>query len=208
MKRKQVQTENTTIAYTHIETNATSICFMFSGAGYTYDKPLLYYATMVMLEKNIDVVHIHYSFKDILKHPIDVVNERMLEVIHPVMEQVLTDQSYKDILFLGKSLGTIPISLAFMQDNTYKNAKMILFTPLLRYDSIYAAIKNSYHQGLLVIGNHDNHFDAQKVEELTDTTLHIEVIEKGDHSLHVEHVRTKASITALSKVMDLLNKLV
>ncbi|MBI0579999.1 hypothetical protein IEC97_21810 [Neobacillus cucumis] len=48
------------VHYTYIENGSPVICFMFSGAGYTYDKPLLYYSTMTMLENKYDVVHIHY----------------------------------------------------------------------------------------------------------------------------------------------------
>lgn len=36
---------------------------MFSGTGYTYDKPLMYYSTTFMLELGYDVVQICYSFE-------------------------------------------------------------------------------------------------------------------------------------------------
>jgi hypothetical protein len=56
------------VQYTHIENGSKVVCFMFSGAGYKYDKPLFYYSTMTMLLNQYDVVHIHYSYgQDLFK---------------------------------------------------------------------------------------------------------------------------------------------
>lgn len=35
------------IEYTHIQTSSKSICFMFSGTGYTYDKPLASFSKVI-----------------------------------------------------------------------------------------------------------------------------------------------------------------
>lgn len=45
------------IRYTYMKNGSNIVCFMFSGSGYTYDKPLFYYATMTMLNNKLDVVH-------------------------------------------------------------------------------------------------------------------------------------------------------
>lgn len=66
------------LEYTHIQTGSPFVCFMLAGSSYTYDKPLFYYSTMLMLELNIDVVHIHYSYeKDILRKGMEYVTELM-----------------------------------------------------------------------------------------------------------------------------------
>ena len=39
------------------------VCFMLSGTGYTYDKPILYYSTALLLELGYDVVQINYTFE-------------------------------------------------------------------------------------------------------------------------------------------------
>ncbi|OIK15099.1 hypothetical protein BIV60_10205 [Bacillus sp. MUM 116] len=33
------------VQYTHIENGSKAVCFMFSGSGYTYDKPLMHLAS-------------------------------------------------------------------------------------------------------------------------------------------------------------------
>lgn len=63
---------------------------MFSGAEYTYDKPLLYYSTMIMLENQFDVVHIHYSYdQDFLKQPLAEITNRIYADSNSVITNVL-----------------------------------------------------------------------------------------------------------------------
>ncbi len=64
INRKKIQIKDKTIDYTHIKVDSKIICFMFSGAGYKYDSPLFYYSTRVMLQNNIDIVRVHYSYDE------------------------------------------------------------------------------------------------------------------------------------------------
>ncbi|MRH41824.1 hypothetical protein GH741_03950 [Aquibacillus halophilus] len=64
------------LSYTHIKNGQSQVCFMLSGASYTYDKPLFYYTTMMMLEENYDVIHIHYSYQSqLLSLPVETLTE-------------------------------------------------------------------------------------------------------------------------------------
>lgn len=65
---------------------------MFSGAGYTYDKPLFYYSTMVMLENNFDVVHIHYSYNQKEQNlSEEKLANLIVEDVNPVVTEVIND---------------------------------------------------------------------------------------------------------------------
>ncbi len=75
---------------------------MFSGSGYNYDKPLFYYATMLMLEHKIDVVHIHYSYDEqVMNKPIEELTKVMMDDINPVINEVLKNEQYSKSMFLG-----------------------------------------------------------------------------------------------------------
>ncbi len=87
----------------------SALCFQVPD--YNYDKPLFYYATMLMLENKIDVVHIHYSYDEqVMNKPMEEVTKIMMDDINPVMKEVLKGEQYNHTMFLGKSLGTIPIA--------------------------------------------------------------------------------------------------
>jgi hypothetical protein len=194
--------------YTYIEVGSEVVCFMFFGTGYTYDKPLFYYSTMLMLENRFDVVHIHYSYKqDILQLPLEPLTEMIVKDVNPIMAEVLRNKEYKEAILLGKSLGTIPIINECMKNDMYANSKMILFTPLLRYDSIFETLLNSNHSTFLVIGKSDPHYIPNKIEALSNKkNIKMKEIDNANHSLDIEPFNTSTSIIVLNQIMNSLNK--
>ena len=203
IRKKVINQNDKSISFTHIELGSNSICFMFSGSGYNYDKPLFYYSTMAMLESNIDIVHIHYSYDEqTLTKSIEEITKIMMEDIEPVITNVIENSEYSEVIFLGKSLGTIPIALDLMQNEKFVNSKMILLTPLLKFDTIFTSIMNSQHQGLLVIGDKDPHHSSDKCYLLKNkANLKIEVIENANHSLDIRDHETSKSINNLFEIM-------
>ncbi|KFN01603.1 alpha/beta hydrolase [Bacillus clarus] len=207
--KKEIHINDKVIRYTHIEKGSKTICFMFSGSGYNYDKPLFYYATMLMLENKIDVVHIHYSYDEqLMKKTMEEVTKIMMDDINPVMNEVLKSGQYNHSMFLGKSLGTIPIANDVMKRVEYLQSKMILLTPLLTLDSIFDSILHSHHEGLLVIGDKDHQYNANQIEQLDQSNLKIEVVKNANHSLNVGEFETENSIVAISRVIEKLGDIV
>lgn len=202
--QKTIQINNKDIPYTHIETGSPLICFMFSGIGYTYDKPLMYYSTMTMLENKYDVVHVHYSYgQDLFKsYSNEEVSKIIFEDVKPIINEVLKDDQFKQVIFLGKSLGSIPIINGLMKQGMYMDSKMILLTPLLKFESISEVLESSSHSALMVIGENDPHYIPSKIEELEKKrNLIIEKIQNADHSLNIEPTDTYMSISTLATVM-------
>lgn len=207
VNKSEILTNGNSISYTHIETGSQSVCFMFSGSGYNYDKPLFYYATMTMLQNKIDIVHIHYSYgEDFFKKPLEEITKTMTDDVNPVILEFLKKSQYNETIFLGKSLGTIPIANDLMKRDEFLKSKMILLTPLFKFDSIFDSILNSQHEGLLVIGDKDHYFDSTKVEQLIKSNLEIHVVPNANHSLDVGTFETTNSLFALTKVMEKLQE--
>ncbi len=207
--KKEVHINDKVIYYTHIEKGSSTVCFMFSGSGYNYDKPLFYYARMLMLEHKIDVVHIHYSYDgQLMNKPMEEVTKVMMDDINPVINEVLKDEQYNETMFLGKSLGTIPIANDLMRREEFAQSKMILFTPLLTFDTIFDSILHSRHEGFLVIGDKDHQYNADQVDQLHKTNLQIEVVKNANHSVNVGEYETESSIEAIAKIIGKLKEVV
>ncbi|MGN4422364.1 alpha/beta family hydrolase [Bacillus cereus group sp. MYBK30-1] len=206
--KKELHINDKVIRYTHIEKGSKTICFMFSGSGYNYDKPLFYYATMLMLQNKIDVVHIHYSYDEqLMKKTMEEITKIMMDDINPVINEVLKSGQYNNSLFLGKSLGTIPMANDLMKREEYSQSKMILLTPLLTFDSIFGSILHSHHEGLLVIGDKDHQYNARQIDQLEQSNLKIEIVKNANHSLNVGEFETENSIVALSRVIEKLEEI-
>lgn len=196
------------VQYTHIETGSPVVCFMFSGAGYTYEKPLFYYSTMTMLQNQYDVVHIHYSYgKDVIKFPLIDITKIIVNDVNHIITEVFKNHRYQETVFLGKSLGTIPIINGLMKIDMNMNSKMILLTPLLKFDSIFEALLSSNHSTLIVIGEKDPHYISRKIQEIENkTNIKIEKVPNANHSLDIEPFNTSKSITVLENVMKRIDK--
>ncbi|HDR7798356.1 TPA: alpha/beta hydrolase [Bacillus tropicus] len=207
--KKEIHINDKVIHYTHIEKGSSTVCFMFSGSGYNYDKPLFYYATMLMLEHKIDVVHIHYSYDgQLMNKPMEEVTKVMMDDINPVINEVLKDEQYNETMFLGKSLGTIPIANDLMKREEFLQSKMILMTPLLTFDTIFDSILHSNHEGVLVIGDKDHQYNAGQIDQLHKTNLQIEVVKNANHSVNVGEFETENSIEAIAKIIEKLKEVV
>ncbi|MDM5194188.1 alpha/beta hydrolase [Bacillus hominis] len=205
--KKEIHIDDKVIRYTHIEKGSSAVCFMFSGSGYNYDKPLFYYATMLMLENKIDVVHIHYSYDgQLMNKPMEEVTKVMMDDINPIMNEVLKNEQYNYTMFLGKSLGTIPIANDLMKREEFLQSKMILLTPLLTFDTIFESILHSNHEGLLVIGDKDHQYNANQIDQLHKTNLKIDVVKNANHSVNVGEFETENSITAIAKIIEKLEE--
>ena len=207
--KKDIHINDKVIHYTHIEKGSSTVCFMFSGSGYNYDKPLFYYATMLMLEHKIDVVHIHYSYDgQLMNQPMEEVTKIMMDDINPIMKEVLKGKQYNDTMFLGKSLGTIPIANDLMKREEFLQSKMILLTPLLTFDSIFEAILHSHHEGILVIGDKDHQYNADQIDQLNKTNLTIDVVKNANHSVNVGEYETENSIEAIANIIEKLKEVI
>ncbi|WP_074594302.1 alpha/beta hydrolase [Bacillus cereus] len=207
--KKEIHIDDKVIRYTHIEKGSNTVCFMFSGSGYNYDKPLFYYATMLMLENKIDVVHIHYSYDgQLMEKPMEEITKIMMDDINPIMNEVIQNEQYNHTMFLGKSLGTIPIANDFMKREEFLKSKMILLTPLLSFDSIFDSVLHSHHEGLLVIGDKDHHYNADQIDQLYKMNLQIEVVKNANHSVNVGEYETENSIVAIANIIEKLKEVI
>lgn len=194
------------IKYTYIENGSNTVCFMLSGSNYLYDKPLMYYSTMEMLENKFDVVQIHYSYEPtIFEKEVEYLSNLIIEDVDSVVEEVLATKEYEEMIFLGKSLGTIPISFKYA-NNTPQNTKLILFTPLLKLEGLYENIMQSSNEILLVIGTNDGHYEPSKIKELqVKSNITLIEIEGAKHSLDIEPINTVDSLKAMIKVNKALH---
>jgi hypothetical protein len=128
----------------------------------------------------------------------------MMDDVNPVILEGLKNGQYDETIFLGKLLGTVPIANDLMKRDEFLKSKMIILTPLLKFDSLFDSILNSQHKGLLVIGGKDNHYDSN--QKLSKSNLEIYFVQNANHSLDIGEFETINSILALSNIMEKLEE--
>ena len=109
------------------------LAVVFPGIGYTADKPLLYYARRIAKDHGYEVLPIAYSgFPKKIKGD----RKRMEESFRIALKQSERSLSevdlcsYDDVLFIGKSIGTIVAAKIASESVAKEKIRLILYTPL------------------------------------------------------------------------------
>lgn len=109
------------------------LAVLFPGIGYTNDKPLMYYSRRIAGEHDYEILPIAYSgFPKKVKGD----RKRMEESFSIALtqaEQRLAEVdlcSYDDVLFIGKSIGTIVAAKIASESQAKEKIRLVLYTPL------------------------------------------------------------------------------
>ncbi|GLC88117.1 hypothetical protein [Lysinibacillus piscis] len=182
MKIKPKTNQYNDITYHHFDNQSDKICFMFSGTGYTYDKPLLYYPTLLMLELGYNVVHVCYEFQQSqFEQTPEEISKMVQQVVQPIVNYCIASKSYTEAIYFGKSLGTLPIVDFYIQQQSDIPCRFILLTPLLSLTHVMQNLQNKH--AFIAIGTNDPHYSQERVAALSSHQL--TVIDNADHSLEI-----------------------
>lgn len=195
MKIKPRKEQYNDVTYNYFDKESDNVCFMFSGTGYTYEKPLLYYSTELMLELGYDVVQVCYAFdsKHFEQEP-EAISAMVYNAANPIVDYILSTKSYTETIYIGKSLGTLPITDFYMQQAASVPSRYVLLTPLLSLDHVMKNLLGK--QAFLAIGTADPHYSIERLEQLSSHQLAI--VENADHSLELTNHTVESIIICQS----------
>ncbi|MGE8001019.1 hypothetical protein ACQKOF_20545 [Lysinibacillus sp. NPDC093190] len=146
MKIKPRKEQYNDVTYNYFDIERDKVCFMFSGTGYTYERPLLYYSTELMLELGYDVVQVCYGFNSQpFEQGPEAISAMVYNAANPIVEYILNTKSYTEAVYIGKSLGTLPITDFYMQQASSIPSRFVLLTPLLSLDHVMKICLVSRH---------------------------------------------------------------
>lgn len=109
------------------------LAVIFPGIGYTADRPLLHYSRRIAADHGYEIRIMNYSgFPRKIKGD----RKRMEESFEIALQQsmeMLSDvamSDYEDILFIGKSIGTIAAAKIASESPARDRIRLVLYTPL------------------------------------------------------------------------------
>jgi predicted alpha/beta-hydrolase family hydrolase len=209
IENQVIRNEHSTVPYRWISKGNKAVCIMLPGIGYSTREPLFYYATVMCVNQNIDIIHINYNYakNDYFKSLAASDKEHWIyEDVKAVVSQVFKERDYDQCFILGKSLGTIPMAVEWSQKQFSNKTIGIWLTPLLKDDAVYNALSNTDFPSLCVIGDQDHHFMEEKVASLEKNSLvSTLVIPNADHSLEIKG-DISGTIVAAKIVMSMMEE--
>ena len=109
------------------------LAVFFPGIGYTIDKPLLYYSRKIAAEQGYEIKLIPYQgFPTKIQGDAGRMRES-LRIAVSQAEEMLSDTeltSYEEILFVGKSIGTIVAAKIAQDMEITDRTRCVFYTPL------------------------------------------------------------------------------
>ena len=171
------------------------IACLFPGIGYTCDKPLLYYSWKLLRGMGWEIIPVQYSgFPSGVKGNA----EKMQQCAHMALEQAdsllqaIDWSEYDDILFVGKSVGTV-VCAAYAKRHAL-DCRQVLFTP------VEAAFQFAGRKAIAFHGTADPWADTETIEK---ACRHLDIplyeTEDANHSLETGDV--DRDIKEMRKVM-------
>jgi len=165
---------------------------LLPGLNYSTRLPLLHYPRGLLLnEVKADVLQVDYEYHRIpgfLDLPAPVRNARMEGDILAVLEAALQQRPYRRLILVGKSLGTLGISLVLPHlASRFPGAiRCAWLTPLLTDAALVDAVRQVQPASLFAAGTADPYYRADVLEELCTVTGGRAVLVPGaDHGLEI-----------------------
>ena len=180
---------------------AKKLAVIFPGIGYRTDKPLLYYAKRIALDRGYLLREVHYR-----GFPEDI-NKRNASGRRELMEMAL-DQTRNllrsipveengELLFVSKSIGTA-VACAFAKE-CERPVRHVLYTPLEETPLAGVTDAVSFH------GTRDKYARTNVIEEnMKAAGIPLHLFEDANHSLETKN--TLRDLAFLSRVMELTDK--
>lgn len=180
--------DSTSVKKTFSETKKLAV--FFPGIGYTCDKPLLYYSARLARQHGYEILSVPYTgFPENVRGDARKMKEAFsiaLSQAENILQNVDWD-SFTDILFLSKSVGTV-VSTVFAKRHHLK-VRNILFTPLAETFSLPTGTAIAFH------GTADPWADTKQLQQLSEERkVPLFLTEHADHSLETGDVQTDLQI--------------
>ena len=159
------------------------IAVLFPGIGYTCDRSLLYYAGKLAASLGYEVVRVPYGgFPDGVKGNAEKMYQAFLLALGQT-ESFLSSidwRSYDDILFIGKSVGTL-VAGAYAEKYQVP-ARLVLFTPVMETFDYIRKPAIAFH------GTADPWARTEDVIRKCEGTIPLYMTEEANHSLETGDV--------------------
>ena len=109
------------------------LAVFFPGIGYTVDKPLMHYSRRIAARQGYDILLMTYTgFPSGIRGD-EALMRRAYEIALAQTQEMLAGvdlSKYSDILFVGKSIGTVVAAKVASQSPAADRIRFVLYTPL------------------------------------------------------------------------------
>ena len=181
---------------------------IFPGWSYTSEMPLLYYSGRILREAGFDLLQVDYDYPqrgfDLTDDNEGEIFARLKREVYAAVDTVLEGRNYREIVLIGKSLGTRAMLHALERIGGRIKTNCVWLTPVIGDDAFFEQLKSVHVHSIAIIGTDDPHFNESKLKQLNAEVL---VLEGADHALE-RPGNLQCSVSELEKVTGFIRTFV
>ena len=183
---------------TLIKQGSDTLAVILPGIGYTIDRVTLEYSSELALKLGFDLLKVEYGFQVArkefnLEKEFDIIVEETLEIVQNALSE-----NYKNIVIIGKSIGTCVQNLLNDGIEGY-NIENIYISPINK--TVEMGIKEN---SLVITGTKDPLLSKENLEKIKDISgADLVTIKDGNHALNIEKDPIK-SLRSQTEVIEFM----
>jgi len=212
MDQKIHREDGTHISYELKENDSPILWMIFSGLGYTYRNPLLYYMKNMCLNLKHNYLGFdcrYYENDVFLKDDESITsyieNDKLLML--DFLNKIINTRNIEKTIWIGKSLGTSMIRTCLKMKRIDGNSPLILITPNSEWSSFIPELLEVENPILLCGSRGDKLYNVDNLEDIyKKVNLSLCEFEYGDHSIEVGN--TIKNIENIKRVMLMMEDFV
>jgi len=179
------------------------LAVLYPGMRYSCDRPLLYYATEILLSRGYDVLQLWSKYGTADFDQLSK-SEKTIQLIsdgQALLKAGHQAGSYRQTLLCGKSLGTLTMAFILNQDQHLDQGVTIWFTPLIHLPPVAQAIQEIHGPAFISGSQADPTFSSGSLDRIkSNPNVTLFVADGADHSLEIPGNATQ-SLQILTWVM-------
>lgn len=199
--------KNQKVPNMYLDFGSDQLAIFLPGIGYTNDSPVLHYTGSYFMQKEFNILRVDYRYTDsdeFLNSTKDEQEHWLIEDVKPVVERILSEQNFKRIILIGKSMGTIALGEILCSITKLKDAEVIWLTPLLVHNELVDQILKINNRSLLIMGTEDHAYNVDQLEKILEKkNVESFIIEGLNHSFEIEN----NIIESINKSKEILLKI-
>lgn len=173
--------------------NSKYLGIVFSGFGYTYRNPILYYSKRVIIEKGIDYVGVDYKyyedkeFMEMTEAEQDQQFQDDNEIVMSGIEDLIS--SYDKVFLIGKSMGTTVAQKCLESEKIRKKAAIVYITPGKEWSRFIPDLVQLENPMLLIGSLEDQYYTVDNLSDIyKKKDLSLCEFKTGNHLLESEDI--------------------
>lgn len=183
------------LTFDYIQKNSDTLIILLPGNSYGIEAPMLYYSFGIGLELGYDILAIEYAFQKVGKFYDASEVPFIIDDCRHAIDEAMTFYPYKNIIFVGKSFGTV-VQSVLSEELVGVTIKHVFLTPVKK-----ALPAMRLFESLVITGTDDPFFTSEDIATVSSLShVTVKAYQDADHSMNTSSY--KESLAILSDLAD------